>query len=508
MAELNRREFLGRAAVGAAALASSDYVQAAERTVGTRPNILLLMCDDLGYGDTGFNGNRIIRTPHLDALRSEGARFTRFYAGSPVCSPTRGTCLTGRHYFRYGITHANEGCLPRPELTIAEICRELGYRTGHFGKWHLGTMSKEVKDGNRGGPEHPEEFSPPWEHGFDTCFSTEALVPTWNPGITPEENGNPWGQPGTPWRCAYWNERGERITDNLDGDDSRVIVDRVESFILSAVSTGRPFLGVVWFHTPHAPVVAGPDHRALYADYSEGEQHYYGCVTAMDEQVGRINTLLKTTGMDRNTAIWFCSDNGPEGRDDRSPTSRFHGSTAGLRGRKRSLFNGGISVPALLKWPGVVPAGAEYAMPCSTLDYLPTIADALAYRMPDARPIDGISLMPLLKGERTDRPRAIPYCFVDSEAAMFGSPALAMIDNQYKFLTNLSADGEEDLCYNLIDDPGETRNLARDMPEYALQMRRELIAFVDSCRRSHHGEDYPESFTPNAPFREPEGRWK
>ena len=123
------------------------------QVVESTPNILLLMCDDLGYGDTGFNGNDIIQTPSLDKLRSEGAHLTRFFAGAPVCSPTRGTCLTGRHQYRYGITTANDGKLPTQEVTLSKICKESGYRTGHFGKWHLGTLTTTSQDGRRAGPE-------------------------------------------------------------------------------------------------------------------------------------------------------------------------------------------------------------------------------------------------------------------------------------------------------------------------------------------------------------------
>ncbi len=186
------------------------------------PNIVLIMCDDLGYGDVGFNGNPVIQTPCLDAMRSEGSRFTRFFAGGPVCSPTRGTCLTGRHYSRYGVTHANQGRLPVQEVSLARVCKEFGYRTGHFGKWHLGTMTSDVRESNRGGPDHPEEFSPPWLHGFDVCFSTEAKVPTWDPMVTPDEMGKGgyrWGKPGTQFGTYYWNQKGLIVDDNLDGDE-------------------------------------------------------------------------------------------------------------------------------------------------------------------------------------------------------------------------------------------------------------------------------------------------
>ncbi|MFH1738092.1 MAG: sulfatase-like hydrolase/transferase [bacterium] len=511
MSSLTRRDFVLGSVFGAASVWSGSCALTKPRSRISAPgplNMIFIMCDDLGYGDVGFNGNEVIRTPSLDELRNEGACFQRFHAGAPVCSPTRGTCLTGRHYARYGITHANQGRLPKQEITLAEVCRKSGYVTGHFGKWHLGTLTMNEKDSNRGGPEHPEFYSPPWQHGFDVCFSTEALVPTWNPSITPAEGNNRWGTPGTRWKSGYWNERGERVTDNLSGDDSRVIVDRVEPFIRSSVAGKKPFLAVIWFHTPHAPIVAGPEYRALYERYSEGEPHYYGCVTAMDEQVGRINALIKSLGAEENTMIWFCSDNGPEGTGNQDYSLRFHGLTGGLRGRKRSLFNGGVTVPALVKWPMAVTPGSTYSMPCSTLDYFPTVVDLLDYQMPDSRPIDGISLIPLLRGQMLERPRPIPYRFLETKRLMFDAPTLAMIDNRYKFLTNLSPEGTEDLCFDLLEDPFEQRNIVSQMPEYASEMRGKLHAFIDSCRRSHAGADYPGEYTPVNEFQELTGTWK
>ncbi|MDZ4857360.1 MAG: sulfatase-like hydrolase/transferase [Candidatus Hydrogenedentes bacterium] len=500
---MNRRTFLARAAAGALTIAAPRFSARAEVS---RPNIVLIMADDLGYGDTGFNGNTVIKTPHLDRMRGEGALLTRFYAGAPVCSPTRGTCLTGRHHLRYGINHANDGALPREEITIAEICKSLGYRTGHFGKWHLGTLSKSEKDGNRGGPEHPELYSPPWDHGFDTCFSTEALVPNWDPAKTPAEGNDMWGTPGTPWRCAYWNERGERIRNNLDGDDSRVIVDRIGPFMRESVRDAQPFLAVVWFHTPHAPVVAGEKYRANYAGLPESRQHYAGAITAMDEQIGRLNALIKELGIEDNTAIWFASDNGPEGSGE--DATRSQGSTGVLRGRKRSLYNGGIAAPALLKWPAVVSAGKTHTMPCSTLDYLPTIAKILGYAMPDDRPIDGVSLMPLLRGEQYARSKPIPFRFHEQKKYTFGAPTFALMDNQFKLLTNLSKSGEEDECYDMIADPAETTNIIAQSAEFQKAARAKLDAFIESCRASHAGEDYPGPYTPQTEFPEPTGNWK
>jgi len=476
-----------------------------------KPNIILMMCDDLGYGDTGFNGNEIIRTPCLDAMRGEGARFTRFFAGGPVCSPTRGTCLTGRHYSRYGITHANVGRLPTEEITLARVCKEQGYRTGHFGKWHLGTLTTAIRDSNRGGPEHAAEFSPPWLHDFDVCFSAEARVPTWDPMVTPDQKRPDgrfvYGEPGTFFGAHYWNERGEIVRDNLDGDDSRVIMDRAIPFIQNCASRQAPFFATIWFHTPHTPVVAGPAYRAIYSEFCEDEQHYYGCVTAMDEQVGRLNRELRALGIENDTMVWFCSDNGPEGGEDLSRNDRNRGVTGGLRGRKRSLFNGGIGVPALLKWPEHVKPGADWTVPCSTLDYFPTVAELFGYTLPDSRPLDGVSLLPLIRGESQTRPKAIPYRFLDEKNRMSGAPTIGLIDHQWKFLTNLSADGTEDLLFDLNADMAETANQIREYPDIAAHMRKQIADFMASCRRSHHGADYPTPYTPINTFQEITGTW-
>jgi arylsulfatase A-like enzyme len=440
-----------------------------------KPNIILIMCDDLGYGDTGFNGNTVIRTPHLDQLANEGAVFTRFYSGAPVCSPTRGTCLTGRHHYRYGIGNANKGRLPKEEITLARALKTLGYTTGHFGKWHLGTLTKEIRDGRRGGPEHPELYSPPWEHGYDTCFATEVQVPLWNP------------MQNQKFPSKYWHEDGTYADSNLEGDDSRVIMDRVLPFIERAVARKVSFFATVWFHAPHEDVIAGPEYRRMYAEYSEGEQHYYGCITAMDEQVGRLNEAVKKLGIERETVIWFCSDNGPEGRER---GGRHWGSTGGLRGRKRSLYNGGIAVPALIKWPKYIKPGTVFHAPCSTLDFFPTFIEETGYVMPDNRPIDGVSLLPYFRGETTTRPKPIPFRFVSKRTAMFGSPTFGIIDNDYKLLTNFSESGEHDAVYNLVEDPYEERNIIDEQREFADKMKAYLRDLLEDFRRSHYGGDY------------------
>lgn len=457
-----------------------------------RPNIILIMADDLGWGDTGFNGNRIIRTPNLDAMAKDGIRFTRFYSGGPVCSPTRGTCLTGRHYFRYGVCTANTGKLPAEEFTIEKGLKSLGYATGHFGKWHLGTLSRTLSSKKKREPD--ANYAPPWERDFNETFSTESCVPTWDPTTL-----------GFGEKTPYY-ENGKLATANLEGDDSRVIMDRVVPFIRRASAGKQPFLAVVWFHAPHEPVVAGPKYREMYRQYSEGEQHYYGCITALDEQVGRLRKELRDLRIERNTMVWFCSDNGPEGKT--AEEGEYRGVTGGLRGRKRSLFSGGVNVPALLEWPGRVQRGLSVDLPCSTLDYFPTIREITGFPVPDKpRPIDGVSLLPLLSGKMTKRAEPIVFRFIVPEKNMFGSPTITMVEGRYKFLTNFSQDGNEDMLFDLVADRTEEHNIISRHVTIAESMKKRLRDWVESCKNSHAGADYTTPFTPDEQFPILTGTW-
>jgi arylsulfatase A-like enzyme len=469
-----------------------------------RPNIIFILADDMGYGDVGFNGNQIIKTPSLDAMAREGIRFTRFYAGGPVCSPTRGTCLTGRHYFRYGIFSASVGYLPAEEITMAKICKSLGYTTGHFGKWHIGCMSKT-------GPTMPEykedrlrKYAPPWERDYDESFATECNVPTWNPAANLENYK--WV-----FRLPFWHN-GKIETENLQGPAARVIMDRAIPFIRRAAKNNQPFFATVWFHEPHEPVVAGPEYRAMYKEFSEGEQHYYGCITAMDEQIGRLRKELRDLGIAEDTMVWFCSDNGPEGmtgKGEQGWCRNSRGVTAGLRGRKRSLFDGGLVGPAVLEWPGHAEPGRAVDMPCSTLDYFPTIREVLGFRMPDKRPIDGVSLVPLINGKMSRRPRPIPFWFVKaSKRKMHGSPTIALVDNNFKFLTNLSKDGHEDMLFDLAKDPAEQNNIIAEHLKLAAEFKAGLKKWTQSCRLSHSGADYGIPFTPVNRFPIMTGTWR
>jgi arylsulfatase A-like enzyme len=449
-----------------------------------KPNIILVMCDDLGWGDVGFNGNKIIRTPHLDAMAKNSLRFERFYAAAPVCSPTRGSCITGRHPYRYGVYFANTGHMKTEELTLAELLKKHGYATGHFGKWHLGTLTKTETEANRGGPRGIKNFSPPQVNGFDVCFSTESKVPTWDPMLRPKNNkSKTWWDPtkdNGPYGTAYWNEKGARVTENLRGDDSRVIMDRAIPFIRAAVKQEQPFFTIVWFHAPHLPVVAGPEYTKLYAKYSKFAQHYYGCITALDEQVGRLRKELRTLGIADNTLVTFCSDNGPEGNAS-APGSAGH-----FSGRKRSLLEGGIRVPGLVEWPAKIKPG-KTDIPAVTSDYLPTILEIIGAEQTDKRPLDGISLVPLFKGKMKERGQPIGFQ---------SAGQVALISDRYKIYGSGGRKKEQELMlpklklFDLKKDPSEKKDLAAQHPDIIKKMAVTLKQWRESCRHSDTGGDY------------------
>ncbi len=447
-----------------------------DREESSKPNIILIMADDLGWGDVGFNGNTIIKTPHLDQMAQDGLQFNRFYSAAPVCSPTRGSCLTGRHPYRYGIHWAMTGHIKPEEVLIPEVLKTKGYTTGHFGKWHLGTLTD--LDQNRWGgwaKDVEGNFSPPWENGYDICFVTESKVPTWNPLIAPKGSENPLE--GEPFGNDYWIGQGQKATKNLEGDDSRIIMDRVIPFIEKAISDQRPFFSAIWFHAPHKPVVAGPEYRAIYSNYSEGEQHYYGCITAMDEQIGRLCSKLKDLDVYQNTMIWFCSDNGPEGRMLEG-TSR--GSAGPFRGRKRDLLEGGIRVPALLVWPDKIMKHAQIDMPGVTSDYFPTIMDLMGIHENEyENPVDGVSLLPMIEGKQAIRNMPIGFKSRDQRA---------WNTEEYKLY---SEDGGATYgLYHLPTDAHEDNDLASQYPEKVEVMKGALLSWEASCVKSDEGGDY------------------
>jgi len=445
------------------------------------PNIILLMADDQGWGDMAYNGHPHLKTPNLDAMAANGAVFERFYSASAVCSPTRGSVMTGRHPLRYGICHANCGHIKPEEITLGEMVKDLGYTTGHFGKWHLGTLTRDIVEANRGGREKFDgDYAPPWDHGFDVSFVTESKVPTWDPMVTPpQSSGDVNGNliEGEPFNTSYWTGPGKIAKENLEGDDSRVIMDRAIPFIENAAKNDKPFLSIIWFHTPHLPVLAGDDDRAPYADLSEDQQHYYGVLTALDKQVGRLRDKLRELGIAENTVLFYTSDNGPEGK---SVTGRTQGLTKGLTGRKRSLNEGGIRVPGIMEWEGKIGPGTKVNIPCFTSDYFPTIANILGVDLKKSnRPYDGVDMLPIVNGEVMRRTEPLAFDFQGQAA---------LIDNEYKIYSDDG--GQHFALYNIRNDMSESNNLANEQPEKLNEMVAYWNQWKESQLMSASGKDY------------------
>lgn len=447
-----------------------------------RPNVILIMADDLGWGDTGFNGNTIIKTPHLDKLAQQGIQFTRFYSASTVSSPTRASVLTGRNPYRTGVFNANCGILRPEEITLPELLRDEGYLTGHFGKWHLGSLTTKIKDSNRGRPGEFIVYNPPKVHGYDVAFVSESKVPTWDPMRRPltrkEDPNSPYKKLHNGWRALgpndkskhfgthYFNIKGDIITDNLQGDDSRVIMDRVIPFIEKSVKANKPFLSTVWFHAPHKPCVAGPKYTALYKEYDWIMQNYAGCITAMDEQIGRLVAHLHKLGITENTMIWFCSDNGPEVNGP--------GTTSGFRDRKRSLHEGGVRVPGLFIWPALIKKHKVIDFPAVTSDYLPTIVAALDINPSKLRyHIDGINLLPALQGRVKERITPIISAFMSQLSFTTSKEKIYMHNGQTSY-------------YHIDSDPYELK--PNSMIPTKAQEKMDKI--YQSYKKSFEGDEY------------------
>jgi arylsulfatase A-like enzyme len=443
-----------------------------------RPNVVLLMTDDHGWGDVGFNGNKDIITPNLDRVCAQGARLPWFFAAAPVCSPTRGTVLTGRHCYRYGIWGANDGRLPKQEYAIATGLRDVGYRTGHFGKWHVGSPHPAYR--GKGSNGNPDLLALPQWFGYDYHFLTHHAVATWDPYGPNGENAETTTNP-------YW-ENGKRVTDRLQGDDTKVIMDRVLPFVEQASKDDKPFLAVVWAHTPHSPLRAGPTYKKMYEGkgLSGKVVEYYAALTALDEQVGVLEKKLRELDEWENTMFWFCADNGPAShiRD------AGHGSTDGMRGKKGRMFNGGTCVPAFVCWPAQIKAGSTISTPMSTMDYLPTVFAAAGAKVPDDRPLDGDNVLDLIRGKTDSRARPIPFRYHGSSGS---SPALSLIDGDLRYYSNFDTDAVEgDMLYNYVEDRGEQKNIAEQYPEKMAAMRQQALTFLASCKRSYAGADYPD----------------
>lgn len=445
--------------------------------------MILVMADDQGYGDCGFTGHPFVQTPNLDAMARQGLVFNRFYAAAPVCSPTRASVLTGRHPFRANVP--SHGHYLRPdETTLAEALKTAGYFTAHFGKWHVGSVQP-------GSPTNPGGA------GFDE----------WLSGLNFFDND------------PYLSRNGRY--EHPHGAGTAIVMDETIRFLERHHDDGRPLFVATWFPAPHDPHEEIPTDiegaSKLYDDADPDHAAYFREITLLDQQVGRLRDCLRRLGVEKDTLVFYCSDNG----------GLVAGSSTG-RAEKGSIYEGGLRVPAILEWPGRYPPGTINT-PAFTSDLYPTLLAIAGAKVDRQPPLDGIDLSGVIAGNQRQRapmgfwhghteglstwsdriikdlmeaqqagkPDPFPERLLGNvrEFPVFGVDALrghaAWNDWPWKLhrIQRGAADPKFEL-YQLADDPMESHDLAGTEPERVAAMRAALEHWQHSVLDSWTGKDY------------------
>jgi len=447
------------AAIALAMLAT--LAEAAER-----PNFVVLLCDDLGYGDLGCYGHPQIKSPRLDKLATEGIRFTECYAAAPVCSPSRAGLLTGRNPGRAGIydwiSNNHPMHLGANEVTIATLLKQAGYATCQIGKWHLNGKFNQA--------DQPQ----PGDHGFQHWMSTQN-----NAGPS-HANPRNFVRNGTPL-----------------GDQQGYSCDLVTAEAIRWLSDlrdkGKPFFLYVCYHETHEPVASPADLVAQYPDAKKpGEAEYYANVANVDRAIGRLLDKLDELKLSERTLVFFTSDNGPETLLRYASGKHCHGSPGALRGMKLHLYEGGIRVPGILRYPTRVKGGQTIDEPVCSLDFLPTFCELGGVKLPEGRPLDGASFTPLFDGQPIVRTTPLYWQYFRS----IGEPKAALRVGDYVILGKWDgpqlppgaglASGDCEIIkaaklsgfelYNLKTDPGQKTDLAAAEPGKLKELSDLLVA--------------------------------
>ena len=419
------------------------------------PNVVVVLTDDQGYGDFGVHGNPHVRTPHLDRFASEGIRLTRFYS-SPVCAPTRASLMTGRYYYRSGVIHTSRGAakMHGDNLTLAEMLKSAGYVTAIFGKWHLGDSY----------PMRPQD------QGFD-----EVLVhKSGGIGQSPDK-GNTYLDP------LLWHN-GKRF--RAKGYCTDVFTDAALNFVEE--NRERPFFVYLATNTPHTPLQIDARYSQPYQDLGldEATAKIYGMIANIDYNFGRLVSGLDTLGVRENTLVIFLGDNGAN-------NERFN---ADLRGRKATVYEGGIRSPCFIDWQSVVPGGRALDVLAAHIDLAPTILAACGVKDYVDHPFDGVSLLGALRGDSSDEVARSLFFQCHRGLTPKRYQHFAVVTRRYKLVGYPRTFQQEDLTpsttepllelYDLAADPAEQVNLATQLPAVAGGLRRAYDAWFDSVRAS------------------------
>lgn len=418
--------------------------------VQTRPNIIFILADDLGYGDLGSYGQQAIQTPHLDRLAREGMRFTQAYSGAPVCAPARSVLMTGQHtghtYVRGNFS--NEGqrvSFPAETVTVAEVLQGAGYTTGLFGKWGLGAANTS---------------GIPTRQGFDAFY-----------GYLDQRDAHEY-YPDSVW---VNEEKVLLAKSNLTGKNAYAAdwyFDKLKDFVRQ--NQQGPFFAYFASQLPHNKFQLPVAEQYANQDWPEGQKVYATMVSHLDRQVGELQDLLQELGLADNTLLVFTSDNGPAtlkaAPGDLAVEASFFNSAGGLRGIKRELYEGGIRVPMIVKWPGQVPAGAESDYPWAFWDVLPTLAEVAGAEV--EHQVDGLSVLPVLRGQPGPERDYLYWEFHLEGKEQDLNQALRSGD--WKVVQNGQAAQVE--LYNLAQDRAEQQDLATRHPEKVTELTAKMQA--------------------------------
>jgi arylsulfatase A len=409
------------------ALLTLRSLAAAATPAEKAPNVVIFLADDLGFGDLGCYGHPRIKTPNLDAFARQGMRLTQCYAASAVCSPSRSAILTGRTPHRNGVyTWIAEGSavhLRSSEITLAKLLKEAGYATCHVGKWHL--------NGKFNDPAQPQ----PDDHGYQHWMATQNnAAPSHKNPANFVRNRKPVG--------------------TLEGFSAPLVVDEAIDWLTTKRDKAKPFFLAVWTHEPHLPIETDPQFQQPYQDLPADFRQHHGNVTQLDHAFGTLMKALDEQKLTDTTFVVFTADNGPEGDGTRG---RTRGSSGGLRGRKRSMYEGGIRVPGIVRWPGHIAAGTTSDAPIVGSDLFPTILGICGLKPPDDRVIDGADVLPVLTSKAAAVARKVPMYWRLNMAPARENLHMALRDGDWKLIA--SQDFTHFELYNLKADPQEKTDL-------------------------------------------------
>ena len=456
-----------RSALTLMTLFSGLIISASTAWTAEAPNIIVVLADDLGYGDIGCYGEKTIRTPNLDQLAADGIRLTSCYAAHPNCSPSRAALMTGRTPMRLGIYNwipmLSPMHLRRDEVTVAKLLRDAGYTTCLVGKWNLNGMF------NLPGQPQPNDL------GFEYWFATQNVaLPNHRNPYNFVRNGIPVGE--------------------VKGYSAQIVADETIEWLEHKRDKARPFFLYVCFHEPHEPIATDPRFAKLYSPPSEpARAAHHGNITQLDDAFGRLMRALDDQKLRDHTIVFFTSDNGPA-----ITPMHPYGSAGPLRAKKGHLYEGGIRVPGIVRWPGFIRAGSVSDEPVSGVDLLPTLCAVAKVAPPADRMIDGVDIRPLFDGQPVERKTPLYWHFNHAQSA----PKVAMRIGDWKLLARLDTPDpasrndirkstQDDMkraepaafeLYNLRADIGEAHDLASQEPARVKEMSAVLTRLYHEVR--------------------------